>query len=41
MQGQRAEKRREYMVKRLVIEIPWTEEPGRQQPMGSQESDMT
>ena len=28
-------------LKRLVVEIPWTEEPGRQQSMGSQESDMT
>ena len=27
--------------KRLVVEIPWTEEPGGQQPTGSQESDMT
>ena len=25
----------------LISEIPWTEEPGRLQPMGSQESDMT
>ena len=25
----------------LAWRIPWTEEPGRLQPMGSQESDMT
>ena len=25
----------------LAREIPWTEEPGELQPMGSQESDMT
>ena len=25
----------------LAWEIPWTEEPGRLQPMGSQESDTT
>ena len=25
----------------LAWEIPWTEDPGRQQPVGCQESDMT